>query len=358
MPIVAVDGFLDATPVSITTYATVPIPGTTFQAIGAPAAQVSNFTVNRNGDWLECDSTANTSGSLATKVGAVFRPLADIITFTATTYAYGAVRFKKRSAYEAQPYPLIGFGNSSGPASTVTALDCRDLPGGGEVGREYFFEWAIDIASWTIKRRLDGAVLSDVAIPSTQQAAFLAQNKAIVFGLASVNVLQRYNTGIDVRDIYYGERLEGETTTWVGLVSLVPLPVTEFPAPWTGNDGAGGSMTPLAAVNTPVTTLASLSAPYAVSDINRTEVNVKVDNSAVSGLIHGVFASTVAKRQDNAVGRVSEVLDVGGATIATMTPFLSTAMAHYPLKFMAKAPDGQPWTKEKIAAMTVKLSVQ
>lgn len=358
MPIVAVDGFLDATPVSITTYATVPIPGTTFQAIGAPAAQISNFTVNRNGNWLECDSTVNTSGSLATKVGAVFRPLADIFTFTATTYAYGAVRFKKRSAYEAQPYPLIGFGNSSGPASTVTALTCNDIPGGGEVGREYFFEWAIDIATWTIKRRLDGVVLTDVAIPSNQQAAFLAQNKAIVFGLASVSVLQRYNTGIDVRDIYFGERVNGETTTWVGLVSLVPLPVTEFPAPWTGNDGSGGTMTPLAAVNTPVTTLASLSAPYAASDINLTEVNVKVDNSAVSGLVHGVFAAVVAKRPTDYVGKLGETIEVGGETTSIISPFLSASMTYYPLKFMASAPGGQPWTKEKLAAMSIKLRAQ
>lgn len=359
MPVITVDGFLDATPVSITTSnITTPIPGTPYLAAGSTSTQVSTFSVARNGDWLECDGMANASGSTAVKSGGVYRSLADVYTFSATTYAYGAVRFKKRTAYEAQPYQLVSFCNTSSPATTVAVLSSNDIPGGGVVGKEYFLEWAIDCTNWVIKRRLDGVVLSDVAIAAAHQTAFLAQNKSILFGLVALSVFQRYGTGIDVRDIYFAEKVSGETTDWLGEVSLVAMPVTALPAPWTGSDGAGGTMTALAAINTPVTTLASLSAPYAVSDIDLTEVDVKVDTSNVIGTVHGVFATTVAKRLASGTGKLSETIVADGASTTIVSPALPTSMVYCPIRFLPKSPSGQPWTKQKLADMTVKLSVQ
>lgn len=357
MPIVAVDGFLDAVPTTITTALTsVPIPGTPYLAAGNTAATYSNLLVTKNGDWLECDTVGGAGTTAVVKTAAIRRPFADIITFTANTYAYGAVRFKKRTGYTTVNNTLISFAHVDSPTTNYPILTVTALGFTPAVDQEILFEWAIDCTTWTIKRRVNGVAIADLSMGSgTHSNNFLAQKMSLQFGLVGTSVQQQYHPPIDIKDVYFGERLAGETSDWLGDVSIVALPPKTAAGPWTDNNGNGGSAAQLTALNTPVVDQVSLNAPYLVSDANVSEASLTVDVSAINGKVLALAPSVAVRTQVGSLAALSHVVSADGSTQSSTTAVLTQTMTPYKQPVRTRTPSGQPWTKQKLADMSIKL---
>lgn len=357
MPIVAADGFLDAVPITISTaLLNVPIPGTPYLAAGNTAATYSQLVVTKNGDWLECDSIGGTTTTATTKTAAIRRPLADIITFTANTYAYGAVRFKKRSAYTTAANSLISFAHVDSPTTNYPILSVTSLGFTPAVDQEILFEWAIDCTTWTIKRRVNGVAIADLSMGTgTYSNNFLAQKMSLQFGLVGTSVAQLYHPPIDIKDVYFGERLAGETSDWLGDVSIVALPPKTITSAWTDNNGNGGSVAPLTALNTPVVDQASLNAPYLVSDAGVGEASLTVDVSLINGKVMAVAPTVIAKTQVGSLAALSHGISADGSTQSSTTDVLAQSMSLYRQPIRPRTPSGHLWTKQKLADMSIKL---
>lgn len=363
MPLVAIDTFLDAVPITVApasnNFAT-PIVGTPYLVAAGTASTFSNMAITKNDGWLECDSVGGTTTTATAKFASVRRPLADIYNITANSYLYGAVRIKKRTAYGAVANALVSFAHVDSPSSFFSLFTYVNLPDGGVIGKEYYLEWALDCTTWTFKRRVDGVQIADLVMGSGSHSNnFLAGKMSLQFGTANVAVQQVYHPPVDIKDVYFGERLAGETTDWLGDVMLVPLPVVSLAGSWTGNNGSGGAVDPVVALNTAVADQASFDAPYVVSDAAITEATLKVNTSPINGKVLALATSVVGKRQAGSMAALSHTVDADGATLNTTTSILAqSAMTPYSLRMMRSTPSGKPWSKQKLANMSIKLQAQ
>lgn len=356
MPILAMDGFLDVNPTTVQGAATggsVPIPGCPYNVAYGSSANFSSVRLSKVDGWLQCENVVGTGGTNVTKFAALQRPLADALTFRDGVLAYGGFRFRKRTAY--YNANLISFNLATTPVVGGTwILSYPDLPGAA-ANKEFFFEWAVDTVTRTVRRRIDGVRLSDVPFNTTINAAFLSGSIILSIGTLNASISQAGSLGLDIRDVYFGERTAEETSDWLGPIAVEPLPVSSITSPWAGVTQAGGAIDPLVALNTPITGGADMLYPVVRTDSGETEATLKVDAPTTPGKVLAVSGQLLATRAPGVVANLSLTIGLGASVSTPQAWGVDSTQTRCPVPLMARAPDGSAWTKQRITDMVIKL---
>ena len=361
MPILSVEGMLDAMPGAGHNSAAfgTQLQGTPYLILGNGAGTFGEVTVSKDADgWLTTRTgPATSSTTQQAKYCGISRHLADLVTFTSSSYVYGGVRIK--ALINATQLPLVTIHdrrNANMPNQNTNQLvmfNYLDIPGGVESGREYYFEWAIDMPNKKILRRLDGVRLTDILLSSVaaMEATILAQACGVCYGFsAGYLVASSTVVGYSVKDIYIGEKVDGETTDWLGPRNVVPIAIESVDSVWTASSG-----TVLSALNTPITDSASFAAPSVTSDAAGTEASINWTPPNVAGKVNAVVITSIAKRQAATMGALGIVLKNGANEVGKSAKSLSTTSSYYQLGVYNNAPGDVPWTKELIDSVTLKV---
>lgn len=322
------------------------VQGTPFLIVGDTILAATRAVKDAAG-WLTLDRQSNASAVNCRS--AIVRPLNTAFTLTASSYIYGGVRVKSLNVTR---IPLVGIVTTVLPATLVgqvNFLQDSDVPGGLVNGREYWFEWAMDLANKRVLRRLDGVALPNLTLTDNTVNQLIAGTIAMVYGQAFAANMVGWPTNA-WKDIFMGYRAAGEVHEFLGPRLIVPAAVKAITAPWAASSG-----TMVAALNTPVTTAASFLTPFITSDVAASSADIMLEVPTIVGTIEGVVIRSVAKRQDATISKIEAYLtDDVGSTDKTIST-LDGTMTAYKLGVYKNAPSGQAWTKAKLESATLKI---
>jgi hypothetical protein len=362
MPILSVEGMMDAVEGNGHLSATVgsALAGTPYLILANSAATFSQVTVSKDADgWLTTRTGPATSSTTAqAKYCGISRHLADVVSFTASSFVYGGVRIKAN--VNATQLPLVTLHDRrpanmpNANANQLVIFNYLDISGGVVKDQEYYFEWAIDMPNKKVLRRLDGVRLADIALSALAglEAALLLNAMGICYGFsAGYMVAGSTVVGYSVRDIYMGEKVAGETVDWLGPQRVVPLVLESVSAPgWTTSDSTDVKTV----LSKAISVAADISSPLVSTDASVTEAQLKF-SADVKGSVVAVQFNAVAQRQVGNLANLRAKVSLDGTDSTSSFIDLVGGPGLRKAMLLTKAPGGAPWTKESIAASTFKL---
>lgn len=243
--------------------------------------------------------------------------------------------------------------------NNLVALANNDIPGWA-IDKSYYVEFNLNFATNTIKRRVDGKPLADLAMPAWMATAVSATpgGTSVYVGIGhtfSYSIQQGQTHYFWWRDFYCVEWEAGELAQFLGPQVVEKVTIDAVAATgWVASTGTATSVLKTGYSN-PSTPIAS---PTLTTDDAMTPAAVTYTaalipaNAAINGvLLKGRSAVTV-----NATGNLGVSLTVGGTETADANTAMVAAQTFYDrLTYLTKTPAGLPWTQQALAGLTVKI---
>lgn len=291
--------------------------------------------------WLLLSSIGYVSGGRAVCMGRNLQSMG--IEVTDDTVAFGGARIKFGRSIPNVVMTIQG-------SAAMNAILTSSFPVTPALNTEYYVEWCIDMPNSLFRARVDGVEIASVAISASIKTYLKSGANYLMWG--SFNTGSTSAVDIYLKDGYVLEKTpDGVMSGWLGPQKVSVLPVAEFTGPWTASEG-----TPVEALNTPITTSAGRLTPLVSTDADASEVTLKFDASQVTGLIKGVSMNVSMKKMPGKLGTLESTVTSGGVESAKSVAVPANAMTMFTRQLLStKAPDGQAWTAEKLAAASIKL---
>ena len=326
-------------------------PGTPFYVQGY-AGGGGAVTPSITDGWFDITRPAVAGGESIRTVCA-WKKLDDI-TWGSTSVGYLGIRLKSSMTGPAN-IPLITMCDTAGPANNTQDMLYRtDLPDGGVAGVEYYFEIGIDNVNKLFYRRINGNIrLADIPFTSTFNQLVGLQRLGIAIGYPpGVGMATTVALSYSFRDMYFVEKTGNTTTdTWLGPRKVVPITVDLVTAPWSASDGTD----PKTVFNKPIVTADDLLTPYAITDDDSTEAQIKLNSQGVGNITAIALSFNARKPGGTAVNLRTKITSGGVDSTNVLTP-LDTTMGKKAFYMSETTPDGLPWTLARLKAATLKVA--
>lgn len=330
-----------------------------------------------NGPWQTMLTNSETSLACGTQPDGWMRML-----LTAGQYNFGNYRFRMAADIK-EMVPVVGptsnlwFGvrvkpstgwQGTGLVNLSSAVDISNavdivsqtqIPG-WVLDKAYYIEFNLNFATNTIKRRVEGKPLPDMAMPAWMATAVSATpgGTSVYVGIghnSSYSIQQGQTHYFYWRDFYCVEWEAGELPQFLGPQVVEKIAVdTVTSTGWVASTGTPTSVLKTGYSN-PSTPIAS---PTLTTDDAMTPASITYNASVIpqNAVVNGVLLKGRSAVSVNTTGNLGVSLTVGGVETPDVTTPMVAAQTWYDRMFTApKTPGGLPWYQPNLANLIVKL---
>lgn len=305
---------------------------------------------------LSCLAGAYNNGNYRFKISADLKEI--VPTLSPTSNLYIGKRLKTGQLYSGSN--VFGVSSNNDVNNNVIIFSTSDLPAYA-IGKSYYLETNLNFATSTINRRVDGKLLTPIAMPAWMATAVSATpgGTSVFLGIGwngtSYSIQNGETHKLYWRDFYCIEWEAGEVVQFLGPQVVEKIPANAAVATgWVASVGDATSVLKTGYSN-PST---AIGAPTLTTDDPMTPASITYDASVIpqNAVINGVVVKGRSAVSVNATANLGVSLTVGGVETADTTTPMVAAQTWYDKMFTAfKTPAGQPWYQPNLAGLTVKL---